>query len=227
MQTGQFAPAVDIAGGDARFSIAGLSRRSSWVTLAVTQSPPQRGGTRLRRATLDSVKRRRATSTGHGTCRVHAPDTTRCDGHAATHVAAACASASDVVSAAHDAHGARLTHAAGRDGGRMGRCGPMVVFGRGTAETGHVARSSRLRLWWARHAALPNAVREGCRRALGAASGGSEAMAERCAWERRLEPERGRARLSDGARRSGPVGLGAVPRERGGDRAYDTDERCA
>jgi len=57
MQTGQFAPAVDIAGGDARFSIAGLSRRSSWVTLAVTQSPPQRGGTRLRQATLDSVKK--------------------------------------------------------------------------------------------------------------------------------------------------------------------------
>lgn len=61
MQTGQFAPAVDIAGGDARFSIAGLSRRSSWVTLAVTQSPPPRDGTRLRQATLDSVKR-----TGHG-----------------------------------------------------------------------------------------------------------------------------------------------------------------
>lgn len=214
MQTGQFAPAVDIAGGDARFSIAGLSRRSSWVTLAVTQSPPQRDGTRLGQATLDSVKR-----TGHGegsrtgtvrelwsrTC------TTRCDGHAATHVAAACASASDVVSAAHDAHGARLTHAAGRDGGSTGRCGPMVVSGRGTAETGHVARSSRLRPVPVRHATPPNAVREGRRRALGVASGGSEAMAERCAWERRLEPERGRARLSDGARRSGPVGLGAVP----------------
>ena len=84
MQTGQFAPAVDIAGGDARFSIAGLSRRSSWVTLAVTQSPPQWDGTRLRQATLDSVKRRRAASTGHGACCVHAPGTAYRDSPCAT-----------------------------------------------------------------------------------------------------------------------------------------------
>lgn len=86
----------------------------------------------------------------------------------------------------------------------MGRRGPVAVSGRGTAATGHVARSSRLRPWRARHATPPNAVREGRRRVLGAASGGSEAMAERCAWERRLEPERGRARLSDGCAGAGP-----------------------
>ena len=224
MQTGQFAPAVDIAGGDARFSIAGLSRRSSWVTLAVTQSPPQRDGMRLRQATLDSVKRldtaiaralvlcasyscvhaRRATSTGHGACRVHAPDTARararvlCASDSRVHARRAAiavrkrrqrcsprtrtgtrtrrqpvchmwrqlAHRHRTRCSLRTMHGTRRTHAAGRDGSRMGRCGPVAVSDRGTAETGHVARSSRLRPvparpWRARHAAPPNAVREG------------------------------------------------------------------
>lgn len=44
----------------------------------------------------------------------------------------------------------------------------------------------------------------GARCALGAVSRGADSAAERCAWERRLEPERGRARLSDGCAGAGP-----------------------
>lgn len=164
MQTGQFAPAVDIAGGDARFSIAGLSRRSSWVTLAVTQSPPQRDGTRPRQATLDSAKR-----TGHGegsrtgtvrelwsrTCTARGKHRPRCllctrTGHGVSrqpvrHMWRQLAHRHRTRCSLRTMHGARRTHAAGRDGGRMCRCGLVAVSGRCTAATGHVARSSRLR----------------------------------------------------------------------------------
>lgn len=233
MQTGQFAPSVDIAGGDARFSIAGLSRRSSWVTLAVTQSPPQRDGTKLRQETLDSVKKDRTrrrlarrycaraiaaymhrpwcllcTRTGHGVLRQPVRRTWRQIAHQHR---TRCS--------LRMMHGALRPHVTGCDG-CMGRDGLVSVS---ATALPHGPRS-RVRLrrgrqdaWRERtdcgfrgrvdrgHAAPSNAVREWRRCTLGAVSNGAGATAERCAWERRLEPERGRARLSDGTRRSGSV----------------------